>query len=395
MSVSKNWDTNLRHSERKTLRGFLGLYLFLCVAIFLLLGIGYYHTRKNSMLESKRAELNLLANLQIKRLKNLHVNIDKTKKYPRDKRFHSGIFDNSKVAIFSLLQTTPKLDQIIYKNQENIYYVKELENYYVGAKYLVLEIHDDNKWLEHTYLMLLRFGIPLVILFLVVGYFLHRLLLRPMREAISLLDRFIKDTTHELNTPISTILSNIEMINFENLEAKTQKKLKRIEIGARTVSNIYQDLVYLTLGHLEASKSENVDLKALFQERLEYFAILFENRHISVTTKLSQTSLFIDKQKLTKLIDNLLSNAIKYNRPHGSLHVKLEKNYFEIRDSGYGMEQQKIEAMFERYTRGDNSSVGGFGIGLNIVAMIAKKYHLQIDATSNKGEGTCIKIMWE
>lgn len=394
MSVSKNWDTNLRQSERKTLRGFLGLYLFLCISIFLLLGIGYYQTRHDSMLESKRIELNILANLQIKRLKHLHVNIDKTKTYPRDSRFNSGIFDSSKVAIFSLLHSSPKLNQIIYQNGGKIYYIKELENYYLGAKYLVLEVLDDKMWLHKTYSMFLWLGLPMVVLFLVIGYFLHRLLLRPMREAISLLDRFIKDTTHELNTPISTILSNIEMIQVSSLEKKTKKKLKRIEIGTRTVSNIYQDLVYLTLGHLEASRSENVDLKLLVQERLEFFAILLENKQIKATATLSSSHLYIDKQKMTKLIDNLLSNAIKYNRPKGTLHVKLEKSFLEISDSGYGMDKDEIKAMFERYTRGDNS-VGGFGIGLNIVAMIAQKYNLKIDVNSNKGEGTCIKVMWE
>lgn len=394
MSVSKNWDTNLRQSERKTLRGFLSLYLFLCIAIFLLLGIGYYQTRQSSMLEAKRSELNILANLHIKKLKHLHVNIDKTKTYPRDKRFNSGIFDSSKKTIFSLLTNQPNLAQLIYQNQNNIYYVKELEYYYLGAKYLVLEIQDDKKWLHETFLMFFWLGIPLVILFLIVGYFLHRLLLRPMREAISLLDRFIKDTTHELNTPISAILSNIEMMDFDKFEGKSQKKLKRIEIGARTISNIYQDLVYLTLGHLEATKSEDVNVEALVKERLEYFAILLDNKHIKATSKLSPSTLTIDKQKMTKLIDNLISNAIKYNRPHGSLHVKLESKSLEIKDSGYGMDKEEIKTMFERYARGDHSIVGGFGIGLNIVSMIAHKYNLFIDVKSKKGEGTCIKVMW-
>ena len=59
---------------------------------------------------------------------------------------------------------------------------------------------------------------------LFVGYFIAKLFLKPMRESIQMLDRFIKDTTHELNTPIAAILSNIQMINKDNIDEKLAKR---------------------------------------------------------------------------------------------------------------------------------------------------------------------------
>ena len=69
-------------------------------------------------------------------------------------------------------------------------------------------------------------------------------LLKPMRDSIMLLDRFIKDTTHELNTPLSAILANIEMMDTDVMVEKNRKKLTRINIAAKTVSTLYKDLTY-------------------------------------------------------------------------------------------------------------------------------------------------------
>ena len=394
MSVLKSWDTNLRQSEKKTLRAFLGLYAFFSILLLCLLGWGYFSGQKEAMLQVKRFELNVLAKEQIKRLKTLHVNIDKTRLYPRDERFRSAIYDSDGVQIFSLLGETPDLSKIIYKTKGVIHYIKEPESYYLGTRYLVLEVPDDEVWMDSLYQKMLWFGGAMFVLLLAAGYFLLRLFLRPMREAIALLDRFIKDTTHELNTPISAILSNIEMINTADLDVKLAKKIKRIDIGARTVSNLYQDLTYLTLGRHVASDDEIVDMKALIEERLEYFSLACESKRLNVSAVLDAVKMRIDRKKITKLLDNLLSNAIKYNRVGGFLHVTLKAGCIEVQDGGRGIAQEKVQAMFERYARFDKSE-GGFGIGLSIVAMIAQEYDLSIAIDSKVGEGTIVRVQWD
>ncbi len=394
MSVIKSWDTNLRYSEKKTLRNFLGLYLFLCLCILALLGVTYYNAQKSDMLQRASKRLNAYASVQTKALRLLHVNLNKTKVYPRNSEFKSAIYDSSKRKIFSLFDEEAEFGDIIYEKNGKIFYVRELESYYLGAKYLILQIKDGKKWLHKIYSSFLWIGLPLVFIFLIFGYFLSRLFLRPMKDAIGLLDRFIKDTTHELNTPISTILSNIETINLNELNNKNQTKLRRINIAALTVSNLYQDLVYLTLGHRVISKIEDIDLKVLFEERLEYFSLLMKSKNIILTQELTSANVLVDKVKLTRLVDNLISNAIKYNQKNGKLHVRLEKDFFTISNDGKTIKHDNMMLMFERYTRGD-SEVGGFGIGLHIVWAIAKEYDFNIDVSkkSEKG-GTCIKISW-
>lgn len=395
MLVLKNWDTNLRASEKKTLLSFLALYAFLTLLILVFVAILYYASQRELLLQEKREELSLLASEQIARLKTLHVNFDKDQIYPRDERFNSAIYDSSLKEIFSTLTSSNvNLYEDIYLKNGHIYFIKELEFYYVGARYIALEIPAPDGWEDHVYQRLFLYGSVMFLILVVIGYFLLSLLLQPMRQAIALLDRFIKDTTHELNTPINAILSNIEMIDTSLIDESVAKKIKRMSIASKTISNLYDDLTYLTLSHHILSHDEAVDLKSLLEERLDYFALPMESKKITLTTHFdAKPFLNIDRKKMAKLIDNLLSNAIKYNKIGGAIDVSLHTTTLSIEDSGVGIEESKLSRVFERYSR-FNTSVGGFGIGLSIVALIAKEYGLHVTLSSLLGKGTKVTLTW-
>lgn len=395
MLVLKNWDTSLRASEKKTLLSFLLLYAFLTLLILVFIGILYYASQKELLLQNNREALSAMTNEQIARLKLLHVNFDKEQTYPRDERFSSAIYDSSLKEIFSTLHSkNVNLYEDIYLTGGYIYVIKELEQYYLGARYIALEVEAPIGWEAKVYKKLLLYGTALFLILVLIGYFLLSLLLRPMREAIALLDRFIKDTTHELNTPVNTILSNIEMMEPETLDASHQRKIKRISIASKTISNLYDDLTYLVLSHRMISHDETIDIASLIEERLEYFSLLMESKKLHFTFSAhAKETLTIDRKKLTKLLDNLLSNAIKYNKIGGEIHLVLDTNAITIRDTGIGIEEEKLLRVFERYSR-FNTTVGGFGIGLNIVALIAKEYHLHVKIDSVVHQGTQVYITW-
>lgn len=392
----KNWDIDLLKSEKKTLLSFLFLYLILAFLIFIVVGIIYYNFQKDLMLQEKRLELTPFANEQILHLKTLHVNFATQREYPRNKHFESAIYDSDKQLIFSTCkQKNIALNKVIYLDDDTIFFIKELESYYLGAKYLVLCVPDNGIWLGQVYANLTFYGTICFIIALVLGYFLVKLFLRPMREALTLLDRFIKDTTHELNTPVNAILSNIEMIDKTNLDEKLAKKINRIDIGARTVSSLYQDLTYLVLAHKIISVNEDVSLQEILKERIEYFMLFAHSRKIEFRTDFrANPTLHVDKKKLAKLIDNILSNAIKYNIVGGKIFITLYTNTLEIKDTGRGIAKEKLAEVFQRYKRVDESGVGGFGIGLNIVMMIANEYHFKITMNSLEKEWTKVSIQW-
>ena len=212
-----------------------------------------------------------------------------------------------------------------------------------------------------------------------------------MKSSIELLDNFIKDTTHELNTPISAILANVEMMDKEVMSEKNIKKLLRINVAAKTVSHLYQDLTYLVLGHQKSVRDEWVDLKALILARVEYFTLLADAKNIKFILDLEPKEIWIDEAKIARVIDNLISNAIKYNKRSGEIVVVLKEEFLMVSDTGIGIEKDKIAEMFERYRR-FNSTEGGFGIGLNIVKSILDEYKLEVEVNSVIKMGTSIKI---
>ncbi len=119
----------------------------------------YYNLQKDLMLKDKRVELSPLAKEQIQKLKHLHANFDKERIYPRDKRFKSGIYDSTYVKIFSLLENeNVNLNEVIYLIDNKIHFIKEPESYYLGTKYVVIEVDDDGLWREKAYKNLLIYG---------------------------------------------------------------------------------------------------------------------------------------------------------------------------------------------------------------------------------------------
>ncbi len=395
MLALKNSVIDLRYSEKKTLIGFFSLYLTLCIVILIFISFVYFKFQKDFMLSQKRINLQNYANEFIIKLKKLHINFDKNQTYPRDKRFKSAIYDSDKKLIFSTLDSPAvQLDDIVYTSNNRIHFIKEPESYYLGARYVIFEIHDDLLWFNNTKKHIIVFTSISLVLMLIIGYFLLRLLLKPMRDAMHLLDRFIKDTTHELNTPISAIVSNIEMIDTKTLDEKLAKKIKRIDIGAKTVSNIYQDLTYLTLNNKIMSQNENINFSNVLCQRVEYFNTLANVKKIEFTLNVDENIfIFMDIKKLSKLVDNLISNAIKYNKINGFIQITLKDKYLSIRDSGKGIKKEQLELLYDRYSRFDKT-VGGFGIGLNIVSMICKEYNFTIHISSEVKIGTSVELRW-
>ncbi|MDM5271829.1 HAMP domain-containing sensor histidine kinase [Sulfurovum sp. zt1-1] len=358
------------------------------------LGILYYQTHKELVLSEKRADLAKYAYIQTRRLKVLHHFFDERTDYPRDPRFRSAIYDIEYKQIFSLLKNqSVDFQQEIYFKDGVIQFVKSMDIFYLGAKYLIIEIDDGGEWHDHLIKKILGYGSLALFLFIFFGYYLAKLFVKPMRDSIMLLDRFIKDTTHELNTPLSAILANIEMMDTSVMVEKNKQKLNRINIAAKTVSVLYKDLTYLTLEQEKEYENERIEIEELLYDRLEYFRVLAQSKGLSYEMDIHHAEIIMDRRKLTRVIDNLLSNAIKYNKRKGIVGIRLREGSLEIWDTGVGISEEEKILMFDRYRR-FNETEGGFGIGLSIVKKILDEYSIKIEVFSKKDEGTRMVLKW-
>lgn len=387
--------SGINSAKYRTLKRFLALYGVMSVLILALIGTLYYQFQRSQMLSSHRLAMQLQSETYIPKVKKWLENGHDLKKFPSDLAYKTALYGYDKdLLVGNSLKRFIDFNENIYLDSRYIHLVLPLAPYGLGEYYLVFETPDDELWKTQTIRYFLIFGSLLFLILSLVGFGLSRLLLSPMNEAIALLDDFIKDTTHELNTPVSAILTNIESLNESDLPEMVQKKLKRIEIASRTISTLYDDLTYLILNHDLATLNTKLNLSDLLHERLEYFRHRIEQKKIDLEVHIdTEIIITIDATKAIRVIDNLLSNAIKYNRMGGKIVVILNRVGICIEDNGIGIPEEMIERVFERYTRADKS-VGGFGIGLHIVAMIAKEYNFKISIESKIQKGTKICIDW-
>ncbi|MFK5975451.1 MAG: HAMP domain-containing sensor histidine kinase [Sulfurovum sp.] len=395
MLVSKNKATNsLLKSEKKSLYRFLTLYISMVVFMIGIISIFYYEGQQKLMLYDQRAMLTKYAYIQTKRLKVLHHFFDERVTYPLDPRFQSAIYDLEYNKIFSTLEDNiVRFDKEIYLKDNYIHLVKSLDNFYLGTRYLIIEIKDNKEWRGEVLKDIFGYSLSFFILFLIFGLFLAKLFLKPMRDSMMLLDRFIKDTTHELNTPLSSILANIEMMDTSIMTDKNNIRLTRINIAAKTVSMLYKDLTYLTLEQERENENDIINIKKLIENRTEYFSILTQSKHLSCQLDLKDVSITMDRRKLTRVIDNLISNAIKYNKRNGIIGIKLRESELSIWDTGIGIEAKQIPMIFDRYRR-FNDAEGGFGVGLSIVKNILDEYNISIKVEAEKNIGTKMILKW-
>ncbi len=379
-------------SEKRSLVRFLVIYLTSTLLLFSLAAWIFYTSTKYHLLDKQRDTLKYEAERITSTLRQLHQSNVAPLVYPSNTTIQSAIYDLDKKYIFGTFKVPVTLETQLDENM--LYKLSKVEPYYLGAAYLLTARAIDYVPIKSLQKNILFFMLIAGMFFSVMGYFLGRLFVAPMRDSIRQMNHFIQDTTHELNTPISTILTNIEVIETFGKHAENMDELKRIEIASMTLSRIYDDLTYLNFNHQYYRKIENMNIGVLLKERLVYFTSMLEVKKIDTVLEIQDDiMLHIDRNDALRLVDNLLSNAIKYNKRYGKLNVILDKSMLCIGDTGIGMSKNDLSEVKQRFKRA-NKSEGGFGIGLHIVSQVCENYDYDLQIESTINEGTEVKIVW-
>ena len=227
---------------------------------------------------------------------------------------------------------------------------------------------------------LIIFNIIALVFIMVIAYFLAKLFLKPMKKEIENLESFLRDVTHEIQTPIAIINSNIEILEMK----EDNKNLKRIKNAAFRLSKILDDLKHL---RFREKRLEELNIKEILKERLNFFITQIENKNIKLKLNLEDVILEIDREDLIKIIDNLISNAIKYSPMNSVIEINLNRKFLEVVNEGEIKDIKKVTQKFYR----ENRSEGGFGLGLYIVKNICDYYNFKLQISS-KNKKVSIKI---
>ncbi|MCV3376923.1 sensor histidine kinase [Campylobacter sp. IFREMER_LSEM_CL2194] len=264
---------------------------------------------------------------------------------------------------------------------------------YRKDNYNNLDINDFADELWKLKLKTIFYTLICILLLAMVAYILILLVFKNIKEQFKALNDFIKDTTHEINTPLSVILASIKKFDDTNLNPNNIKKLNHIKLASKNLNHIYQNLIALNFFLQKENTKEDINLKELLEQRLEYFETLIAQKNLIIEKNLLEQNFYANKEEMQILIDNLLSNAIKYTNAHKKIYICLKEKTLTIKDEGQGMSTKEIAQIFTRYKR-FNQDQGGFGIGLNLVKQIADKNNINIKVLSKENEGSEFILSW-
>lgn len=213
---------------------------------------------------------------------------------------------------------------------------------------------------------------------------------------------FTSNVSHELKTPLTTIIGFSEILKSESLpEDRRIEFSSEIYREATRLRRIVSDI--LTLSALDENKEEEkseIDLVCLVEgvvKELEYKA---KEKEVSLTRKIEKIVFNSSEKLFHSIIYNTLDNAIRYNKDGGKVLIegKREENniVITISDTGIGIPAASLDRVFERFYRVDkshSSQTGGTGLGLSIVKNATRSLKGEVKIESKEKEGTKITII--
>lgn len=223
--------------------------------------------------------------------------------------------------------------------------------------------------------------------------------------AVRVRDTFLSTAAHELKTPLTVLLGNIQLLQRHNralsLPEREQRLLRIVgEQAARLnrLISVMLDISRLQTGQLTIVRAP-CDIGALVQRVVDEVRPTLEQH--TLTSSLPDMPLLIegDELRLEQVLQNLLSNAIKYSPQGGAITVRVERQgpgvRIEVADQGIGIPQANLSKLFQRFYRADNvdpQSISGMGIGLYVVRAIIELHGGQVGVTSREEGGSIFTI---
>ena len=223
-----------------------------------------------------------------------------------------------------------------------------------------------------------------LVLFIPISLFLSFFALKPVRQASTMIDNFIANIVHDINTPIAVIMLNAKSLLKRSKEEP--KKLTRIVSSAKQLSDMQHDLLALADENNEIEK-EVLDLKEICEEIVEGFKLQYSTQSFEILVK--HQNIEVNPVDIRRIVQNLLSNAVKYNRDENLIKLYTTNQELIIEDQGKGMEHP--EKVFEKNYREDYT-IQGNGLGLASVLAMLKRNNIHINVTSEFNVGTRVLL---
>lgn len=225
-------------------------------------------------------------------------------------------------------------------------------------------------------------------------------LLTRVEEGFERIKRFSNDVSHELKTPLTVLRGEIELGLRKPREASEYKEiLQTVLEETKSLQELIDGLLFLSNKNQEEIQETFFDL-LLDEILLDVITEQTQNakaKNIEFNIRGLNSATIQGNELLIKImIGNILNNAIKYSHTNSRIDIALYDDGLSIKDYGIGIKQDEINKIFDRFYRADlaRQRGDGFGLGLSMVANIAKIHNLKLDVQSKYGQFTQVMVMF-
>jgi two-component system, OmpR family, phosphate regulon sensor histidine kinase PhoR len=218
---------------------------------------------------------------------------------------------------------------------------------------------------------------------------------------------FVANVSHELRTPLSILRGYIEtMLDNPKMPREELTRILRVmERHSNRLELLVEDL--LTLAQLESGNPDlqlgDVDLSSFFREMIHDWEKKLTSKKLNIVLDVAPdlSPIRVDRTRLQEALYNLFDNAVKYSREQSEIRLsaRCRDGEIELRvsDDGIGIAKEDLPRIFERFYRADKArgpdEVRGTGLGLAIVKHIAQLHGGRVEAESELGKGTTIRML--
>lgn len=354
----------------------------------------------------------------------LKPNIDKISR--EEERLKLEILNsnyNSYEDLLNVLEIKPSIKYTLQDTNNNFLHqteVKRVDKAFISS---LIKINDENYLLQVYYvnninvsrIIILFFEIQtflVLIIFIMVGFTANKGILRPLdklnndicnykfgkkptrskiknefdliqNEFVNLTDsletekaeqtRIIASISHDIKTPLTSIIGYSDLIASDNLKHEEIKKYnEKINIKSKMIKEILSNFDdYLINNTNQTLKLESIKIKDLIEQLDNDYRMDLETNHIKLLIDCNCLSdiIMIDIMKMKRVFSNIISNSVRYLKTNGFIKISIKKNnenyVFKVSDNGPGVEEKIIDKIFEPlYTTDNSRKISGLGLSI-------------------------------
>lgn len=316
---------------------------------------------------------------------------------------------NSKFTVNIVNNLTGELIEASKDNWRSSLFLISSERMLIDAENnIALQLHLINPFqiiIKRMGLMLASSLVLLIICLLIVVY-LQKILDR-QKKLVAFKNEFLGTIAHELKRPVSSLTFNLDCLSMSTTTLDTPQNELLLTNSIRATDELNESInMIVTLSKHEEGmlvlSRDTLDLPQLMEELKQKFIIpRFKNKQVSIQlqAKGSIPPVQGDRQLLSQCFSNLLDNAIKYSGEMVDIIIRFEiidsMVATTIKDNGFGIPEDKLELVFDKYSRVHlgKTQIKGFGIGLNYVKSIVEKHKGEVRVSSKAGVGSEFSVL--